>query len=142
MMYKKRFISKNKQKVINMGYIQHKAEESMEDYLETILILKNKKGKVRSIDIVGELGYTKASVSVAMKGLREKNLITMDEVGYITLTKEGKKIAEKILERHTLLSDWLIRLGVSEEVAREDACRIEHDISEETFNILKKHCLE
>lgn len=125
-----------------MGYIQHKAEESMEDYLETILILKNKKGKVRSIDIVGELGYTKASVSVAMKGLREKNLITMDEVGYITLTKEGKKIAEKILERHTLLSDWLIRLGVSEEVAREDACRIEHDISEETFNILKKHCLE
>jgi len=125
-----------------MGYIQHKAEESMEDYLETILILKNKKGNVRSIDIVGELGYTKASVSVAMKGLREKNLITMDEVGYITLTKDGIKIAEKILERHTLLSDWLIRLGVSEEVAREDACRIEHDISEETFNILKKHCLE
>lgn len=125
-----------------MGYIQHKSEESMEDYLETILVLKNKKGKVRSIDIVGELGYTKASVSVAMKGLREKNLITMDEVGYITLTKEGVKIAEKILERHTLLSDWLIRLGVSEEVAREDACRIEHDISEETFNKLKKHCLQ
>jgi len=125
-----------------MGYIQHKAEESMEDYLETILILKNAKGKVRSIDIVGELGYTKASVSVAMKGLREKNLITMDEVGYITLTEDGIKIAEKILERHTLLSDWLIRLGVSEEVAREDACRIEHDISEETFNMLKKHCLE
>lgn len=125
-----------------MGYIQHKAEESMEDYLETILILKKQKGKVRSIDIVGELGYTKASVSIAMKGLREKNLITMDEVGYITLTKEGKKIAEKILERHTLLSDWLIRLGVSEEVAKEDACRIEHDISEETFNILKKHCLK
>jgi len=125
-----------------MGYIQHKSEESMEDYLETILILKNKKGNVRSIDIAGELGYTKASVSVAMKGLREKNLITMDEVGYITLTKEGVIIAEKILERHTLLSDWLIRLGVSEEVAREDACRIEHDISEETFNILKKHCLE
>ncbi len=125
-----------------MGYIQHKSEESMEDYLETILILKNKKGKVRSIDIVGELGYTKASVSVAMKGLREKNLITMDEVGYITLTAEGTKIAEKVLERHTLLADWLIHLGVSEAVAREDACRIEHDISEETFNILKKHCLK
>ncbi len=125
-----------------MGYIQHKSEESMEDYLETILILKNKRGKVRSIDIVSELGYTKASVSIAMKGLREKNLITMDEVGYITLTKNGKQIAEKILERHTLISDWLIRLGVSEDVAREDACRIEHDISEETFNILKKHCLK
>ena len=125
-----------------MGYIQHKSEESMEDYLETILVLKKKNGKVRSIDIVGELGYTKPSVSVAMKGLREKNLITMDEVGYITLTKEGAKIANKILERHTLLSDWLIRLGVSEEVAREDACRIEHDISEETFKKLKKHCLE
>lgn len=125
-----------------MGYIKHKSEESMEDYLETILILKKQNGKVRSIDIVGELGFTKASVSVAMKGLREKNLITMDEVGYITLTKAGLKIAEKILERHTLLSDWLIRLGVSEDVAREDACRIEHDISEETFNLLKKHCLE
>jgi len=125
-----------------MGYIKHKSEESMEDYLETILILKNKNGKVRSIDIVSELGYTKPSVSIAMKGLREKDLITMDEVGYITLTKEGTKIAKKILERHTLLSDWLIRLGVSEEVAREDACRIEHDISEETFKILKKHCLQ
>ena len=124
-----------------MTYIKHKSEESMEDYLETILLLHNKKGKVRSIDIVSELGYTKASVSVAMKGLREKNLITMDEVGYITLTEEGLVIAEKTLERHTLLSNWLIRLGVSEQTAIEDACRIEHDISEETFEILKKHCL-
>jgi len=124
-----------------MSYIKHKSEESMEDYLETILLLQKRKGKVRSIDIASELEYTKASISVAMKGLREKNLITMDEVGYITLTEDGNKIAEKVLERHTLLSDWLIRLGVSEEVAREDACRIEHDISEETFNILKKHCL-
>jgi len=124
-----------------MGYIKHKSEESMEDYLEAILVLRNKKNKVRSIDIVGELGFTKPSVSVAMKGLREKNLITMDEVGYITLTAEGLAIAERTLERHTLLSDWLIRLGVSEEVAREDACRIEHDISEETFAVLKKHCL-
>ena len=78
-----------------MGYIKHKSEESMEDYLETILMLSRKKGKVRSIDIVGELGYTKASVSVAMKGLREKNLITMDEVGYIELTDAGLKKAEK-----------------------------------------------
>jgi len=124
-----------------MSYIKHKSEESMEDYLETILLLFKKNGKVRSIDIVGELGYTKPSVSVAMKGLREKNYITMDEVGYITLTKEGMTIAEKVLERHTLLSNWLIKLGVSEEVAKEDACRIEHDISEETFEVLKKHCL-
>ena len=125
-----------------MTYIKHKSEESMEDYLETILLLHNKKNKVRSIDIVSELGYTKASVSVAMKGLREKGLITMDEDNYITLTKEGLVIAKKILERHTLLSDWLIRLGVSEETAKEDACRIEHDISEETFKILKEHCLK
>lgn len=124
-----------------MSYIKHKSEESMEDYLETILLLTRKKGKVRSIDIVSELGYTKASVSVAMKGLREKEMITMDEVGYITLTNEGLKKAEKVLERHTLISNWLIKLGVSEDVAKEDACRIEHDISEETFNILKKHCL-
>lgn len=125
-----------------MSYIKHKSEESMEDYLETILLLQQKNGKVRSIDIVNELGYTKASVSVAMKGLRQKEFITMDEVGYISLTSEGLKIAEKILERHTLLSNWLIRLGVSEEIAKEDACRIEHDISDETFAILKKHCIE
>ncbi len=125
-----------------MSYIRHKSEESMEDYLETILMLSQKNGKVRSIDIVSELGYTKASVSVAMKNLREKCFITMDEVGYISLTGEGKTIAEKILERHTLLSNWLIKLGVSETTAKEDACRIEHDISEETFNILKKHCFE
>lgn len=125
-----------------MNYIKHKSEESMEDYLETILMLYQKKGKVRSIDIVGELGYTKASVSIAMKGLREKSLITMDDVGYIALTDSGLKKAENVLERHTLLADCLIRLGVSEKVAVEDACRIEHDISEETFNALKKHCLK
>lgn len=124
-----------------MSYIKHKSEESMEDYLETILLLTQKNGKVRSIDIASELSYTKASVSIAMKSLREKEMITMDEVGYITLTDKGLKIAKKILERHTLLSNWLIHLGVSEEVAKKDACRIEHDISEETFKILKKHCL-
>lgn len=125
-----------------MSYISHKAEESMEDYLETILILQKKNGRVRSIDIANELEFTKASVSVAMKSLREKALITMAETGYITLTEDGLKRAEMVLERHTLLSEWLIRLGVSEEVAKEDACKIEHDISEETFNILKKHCFE
>lgn len=124
-----------------MSYIRHKSDESMEDYLETILLLQKKNGRVRSIDIAAELGFTKASVSVAMKSLREKELITMAETGYITLTDEGLDKAAKVLERHTLLSDWLIRLGVSEEAAKEDACRIEHDISEETFNILKKHCL-
>lgn len=124
-----------------MSYISHKAEESMEDYLETILILQKKNGRVRSIDIANELSFTKASVSIAMKGLREKELITMAETGYITLTEEGHKRAENVLERHTLLSEWLIRLGVSEKVAKEDACKIEHDISEETFTILKKHCL-
>ena len=125
-----------------MSYIKHKSEESMEDYLETILILNQKRGKVRSIDIVGELGYSKPSVSVAMKGLREKNLITMDEVGYIELTDSGRKKAEQVLERHNLLTECLIKIGVSEKVATEDACRIEHDISEETFEALKKHCLE
>lgn len=125
-----------------MGYIKHKSEESMEDYLETILLLQKKNGHVRSIDIAYELEFTKASVSIAMKSLREKELISMAETGYITLTEEGLKKAEKVLERHTLLSDWLIHLGVSEEVAIEDACRIEHDISDETFEILKKHCLD
>lgn len=125
-----------------MSYIKHKAEESMEDYLETILLLQQRNGKVRSIDIANELEFTKASVSVAMKGLREKGLITMAETGYITLTKEGLSKAENVLERHTLISDWLIQLGVSKETAIRDACKIEHDISEETFEILKKHCLE
>lgn len=125
-----------------MNYIKHKSEESMEDYLETILSLQNKNGHVRSVDIANELSYTKASVSIAMKNLREKKLITTTDTGYIALTDAGKKRAENVLERHSLLCNWLIRLGVSEEVAKEDACRIEHDISEETFEILKKHCLQ
>lgn len=124
-----------------MSYIKHKSDESMEDYLESILLLQKKNGNVRSIDIARELNFTKASVSVAMKSFREKGLITVEDNGHISLTDEGMKIAERTLERHTLLSDWLIRLGVSEETAHEDACRIEHDISEETFAILKRHCL-
>lgn len=122
-----------------MSYIKHKSEESMEDYLETILLLQKRNGHVRSIDIANELEYTKASVSIAMKGLREKKYITVTETGYIALTDSGLQKAENVLERHTLLANCLIRLGVSEEVAMEDACRIEHDISEETFEALKKH---
>ncbi|MCQ2522469.1 MAG: metal-dependent transcriptional regulator [Lachnospiraceae bacterium] len=125
-----------------MSYIKHKSEESMEDYLETILLLQKKNGNVRSIDIANELGFTKASVSVAMKSLREKDYISVAETGYITLTQTGQKRAENVYERHTILSDCLIRLGVSKEIAMEDACRIEHDISEETFQALKKAILQ
>lgn len=125
-----------------MSYIKHKSEESMEDYLETILILQKRNGHVRSIDIANELEYTKASVSIAMKSLREKDFITVTDTGYIALTDIGLKKAENVLERHNLLADCLIRLGVSEKVAMEDACRMEHDISEETFEALKKHCLK
>lgn len=120
-----------------------KRQESIEDYLETILVLTNRLGIVRSIDIVNDMGFTKPSVSVAMKNLREKSFITMDSNGYITLTDEGQKIAECVYERHTLLTEALIAIGVPEEIAKEDACRIEHDISPETFekikNYVKKH---
>ena len=102
--------------------------ESAENYLETILILSQRKGKgeVRSIDIVNELEFSKPSVSVAMKNLRENGYITVDKDGYIRLTDKGLEIAEKMYERHTLLSQWLIKLGVDEKVAVEDACRMEH----------------
>lgn len=125
-----------------MSYIKHKSEESTEDYLETILLLRRKMGNIRSIDIAHELGYTKPSVSIAMKSLREKELITVTDTGHITLTDSGLARAENILERHTLLKNWLIKLGVSEEVADEEACRIEHDISEGTFELLKKAYLK
>ncbi len=113
--------------------------ESAENYLETILILQKRNGNVRSIDIVNELEYTKPSVSIAMKHLRENGFIEMDRAGYITLLESGREIAEKMYERHTLLSKWLISLGVSEETAAEDACRIEHVLSTETFEAIKKH---
>ena len=121
-----------------MSYIKHKSDESMEDYLETILFIQQKCGRVRSIDIANELGFSKPSVSVAMKSLREKGYITMAETGYISLTESGRDKAEKVLERHTILSDWLISIGVNENDARDDACRIEHDICDETFEKLKK----
>ena len=121
-----------------MSYIKHKADESQEDYLETILLLQNRMGQVRSIDIANEMNFTKPSVSIAMKNLREKNYITMAENGYITLTETGRKRAESVLERHTILSDLLISIGVSKETAMADACRIEHDLSEESFEAIKK----
>ena len=121
-----------------MSYIKHRADESIEDYLETILLLQKKLGNVRSIDIANEMNFTKASVSIAMKNLREKEYITMADNGYILLTESGKKRAEDVLDRHTILSDWLISIGVSKETDLEDACRVEHDLSEESFTAIKK----
>ncbi len=116
-----------------------KIHESAENYLETIYMLKSKKGNVRSIDIVNELEFTKPSVSIAMKNLRENGFITMDADGLIALTEKGTEVAEKMYERHTVISNWLIKIGVSEETAVEDACRIEHVISEESFEAIKKY---
>lgn len=116
-----------------------KIQESAENYLETILMLGQNGRTVRSIDIVNELGYSKPSVSVAMKKLRENGFVNVDTDGHITLTEAGSEIANKMYERHTLISQYLIALGVSEETAVEDACRIEHVISAETFEKLKEH---
>ena len=118
-----------------------KTHESAENYLETILILSQRQAAVRSIDIVNELGFSKPSVSVAMKNLRNNGFITMDSSGFITLTEGGRKIADMIYERHRILSRWLIHLGVEETIAVEDACRIEHVISPESFQAIKQHVL-
>lgn len=113
--------------------------ESSEDYLETILILSKRLPVVRSVDIATELGYKKSSVSIAMKNLREQGHITVTDAGYIYLTPSGQEIADAVYERHETLTAFLIKLGVSEEVAAEDACRMEHFISAESFAALKKH---
>ena len=113
--------------------------ESSENYLETILILSKKLPVVRSVDIANELGFKKSSVSIAMKNLREKKQITVTDAGFIYLTDEGRAIAEMIYERHELLSKGLVALGVDPKVATEDACRIEHVISAESFAAIKKH---
>ena len=113
--------------------------KSSEDYLEAMLMMKEQHGYIRSIDIAGELGVTKPSVSYATKRLRENGYITMDKDGLITLTEKGQEIADRIYTRHKMLTDFLIRLGVDAGVARADACRIEHDISEETFQAICKH---
>ena len=112
--------------------------ESGEDYLEAILMIKERNGNVRSIDVAHELSFSKPSVSVAMKKLKANNYITVDENGYINLTETGQEIADKIYERHTFLTNWLTSIGVDTEVAAEDACKMEHAISSESFTAIKK----
>lgn len=113
-------------------------QESGEMYLETIYIL-SKKSSVRSIDVGDYMGYSKPSVSRAVGILKKGGFLEMDESGYLTLTEAGLEIAGKIYERHTKLTDFLVRLGVDEKTAAEDACKIEHDISDETFEAIKRH---
>ncbi len=113
--------------------------ESAENYLETILVLSKTLPVVRSVDVAQELGFKKSSISVAMRNLREKKHITVTEAGFIYLTDAGREIAEHVYEKHQLLSSWLETLGVASAVAAEDACKIEHVISDESFQALKKH---
>ena len=124
-----------------MNHNQHKSNESVQDYLETIYLLSQTKAQVRSIDIATELSYSKPSVSVALKNLRNNGYIDVSSEGYITLTESGHAIAYAVFERHSLMTRFLIHLGVNPEIAREDACMMEHDISEESFEALKKHIL-
>ncbi|MBQ9915124.1 MAG: metal-dependent transcriptional regulator [Clostridia bacterium] len=116
-----------------------KIKESAENYLEAILMIERKKGFVRSIDIANELSFTKPSVSVAMKAFREDGYITVDENGNIRLTDKGKSIAEQVFERHQVIAKALMALGVDEETALSDSCKIEHDISQQTFEKLKEY---
>ncbi|GFI21604.1 transcriptional regulator MntR [Lachnospiraceae bacterium] len=111
--------------------------ESAENYLETILILSKKLPVVRSVDIANELDFKKSSVSIAMKNLREKNYITVTDAGFIYLTESGSRIAQMVYERHEFISDWLIKLGVSSDIAAEDACKIEHILSQESYDAIK-----
>ena len=122
----------------NMGVFMQ-IYASAEDYLEAILVIGNRRGVVRSIDIANELGFSKPSVSVAMKKLRESGHIEMDKDGFIHLLPSGQQIAEQIYERHRILTDFFVYLGVSEDVASADACKIEHDLSSETFEKIKEH---
>lgn len=116
--------------------------ESAEDYLEAILMIQKKKGVVHSVDIANEKNFSKASVSVAMKKLRENGYISMEKDGAIKLLEPGLEIATKIYERHELLTDMFIALGVSPETAAEDACKVEHDLSIETFEAIKNYILK
>ena len=116
-----------------------KIQESAENYLETILILHRRNGVVRSIDIANELAFSKPSVSIAVRNLRENGYIQVDGHGYIELLSPGLEIAERIFERHQLLTNWLTALGVAEDIAAEDACRIEHVISTESFEAIKRY---
>lgn len=121
-----------------MSYIRHRSEESLEDYLETILILSKRLSVVRSIDVATELDFSKPSVSVAVKNLKNRGYVTVSEEGYLHLTKEGEMIANSVYERHTLLTDWLVHLGVDPRVAASDACKMEHDITPESYEAMKK----
>lgn len=116
-----------------------KIQESAENYLETILILSREKGNVRAIDIANEMNFSKPTVSIAMKNFRASGLIVTNDAGYIQLSEDGKKIAEQIYERHTVIADVLMALGVSKETAYADSCKIEHDISEESFVRIKEY---
>ena len=115
------------------------ATESAENYLEAILVLSQEKPVVRSVDVSNHTGFRKSSISIAMKNLKAEGFITISPEGYIYLTDSGMKIASMIYERHQVLSQWFIRLGVDEKTAVDDACRIEHDISEESFEAIKKY---
>ena len=119
-----------------------RVQESRENYLEAILMLQKKHGYVRSVDVANHLNFSRPSVSVAMANLRSLGLVTTDEHGFLGLTPEGLAEAEKVLERHLLITDWLVGLGVGAETAAEDACRIEHVISEESFDRIKHHAAE
>lgn len=116
-----------------------KIQEAAENYLESILIIGKEKGQVRSIDVAHRLAVSKPTVSVTMKQFRENGYIEVDPDGFLTLTEKGREIAERIYERHVVLTELLIALGVDEKTAREDACRIEHDLSEVTFARIKEH---
>lgn len=116
-----------------------KIQESAENYLESILMISERKGEVRSIDIVNELEFSKPSVSIAMKNLRENGYILVDKDGYITLTEKGKAIADKMYERHKLFTHLFERLGVDPKIAEKDACRVEHILSDETFAAIKAY---
>lgn len=113
--------------------------KSAQDYLEMILMIREQKGYVRSVDVAQALGVTKPSVSIAMKKLRENGYITFDKDNYILLSVSGEKVARHMYERHKTLTGLLMRLGVSEETAKEDACKIEHDISDETFEAIRRY---
>lgn len=116
-----------------------KIQESAEDYLESILIISEQKEFVRAIDIVNHLGISKPSVSVYLKNLRENGYVNIDDKGHLSLTESGLSIAEKIYERHKILSSLLVSLGVDKDIALKDACKIEHDLSDETFDAIKKY---
>ena len=119
-----------------------KQYKAIENYLETILMLGHNGNTVRSVDIAKELEYSRPTISIAMKNLRENGYIQINGSGHITLTDSGRGIAQKMYDRHTLISDWLIFLGVSKETAVKDACKIEHEMSEESFAALQKHAEE